>query len=64
MGVLTVLCPTYIQDYLFTDICPCAERGKRGFDYDEQKVEGSSSSPQLRTKGSEGRTTERGDRKD
>jgi len=37
-----------------------AERGKRGFDCDEQKVEGSGNSPQSCAKGSEGKITERG----
>ena len=40
------------------------ERGKWGFSYDKQKVNGSGSSPQSRAKGSEGRMTERGDKKD
>ena len=41
-----------------------SEQGKWGFDCDEQNVEGSGSSPQLYAKGSEGRITERGDKKD
>jgi len=41
-----------------------AERGKRRFNCDEQKVNSSGSSPQLRAKGSEGRMAERDDKKD
>ena len=40
------------------------ERGKRGFSCYEQKVKGSSSSPQSHAKGLEGRMTERGDKND
>jgi len=39
-----------------------AERCKWGFSCYKQKVKGSSSSPQLRAKGSKGRITERGDK--
>jgi len=39
-----------------------AERGKRGFSCYKRKVKGSSSSPQLRAKGSKGRMIERGDK--
>jgi len=40
-----------------------AERGKRGFNCNEQKVNGSGSSSQSHAKGSEERMAERGDKK-
>ena len=39
-------------------------RGKRGFNCDKQKVNGSGSSPQLRAKGLEERIAERDDKND
>ena len=30
MGVLTVLCPTYIQECLFTVVCPCTLKRAKG----------------------------------
>jgi len=60
---------SHIQTYILQLLSSIAfslyiERGKRRFDCNKQKVEGSGGSPQLRTKGSEERITERGDKKD
>ena len=41
-----------------------AERDNWGFNCNKQSVKGSGSSPQSRAKGSEGRITERGNKKD
>jgi len=55
------------KDYLIPQINRSGlntERDKWGFDCNKQSVERSSNSPQSRAKGSEGRITERGDKKD
>ena len=56
-------CDEYMQEFKRT-ARRSGKRGKWGFNCDEQRVNGSSSSPQSHAKGSEGRMTERGDKND